>query len=415
MTTIDFGPAVDAKNATLLRNALVKRTIYAIADNETATALVANTSGQVPIGMAFGGIVFWLDATDATSAHDGISVLVTSDGYRYHASDFIRPYAVLSYNTAAPPVSPAIGDAYLTSAAPAGAWAGYPSQIAVWTRRGWVFIQPAVGDLIYVRNGTNDWVYLDEAGNIVSRFLNTPDSIRDLTLIGGQRRYHIQSQTVNAPPVSPALGLYWVVGPAPTGAWAGQTAKIATSYDGATWTFIAPDDGLEAFDRAIKSNFIYRTGLGWVGAAGAWTALSMVRTDSGSMTHVNTGTFWTDTATPATTMRRVTDDATLDHRSALAGARLRVRYGADSTGWGSWSGDPVALALFRDSEANAIAWSHFESFATTGTGPRHARAEWIIDTPDAAMHTYKVAIMQGSGSIPPTTWRRRHFTIEEAF
>ena len=420
MATIDFGPAVTAHDTVLIRNALVKRVIYAIAVGETATALVANTTGQIPIGLAFDGLIFWYDATDTSSAHDGVSVLVTSDGYRYRATDLRRPRAVLANGSVTPPGSPAIGDAYLLSAAPTGEWATHGNQVAVYTRRGWVFIIPAVGDLYYVRDGSGVWVYRDEAGNIVSRFANTPASIRDATLIGGQRRYIVESQTVNDPPGSPALGVYWIIGPAPTGAWAGHAAKIATSYDGSTWTVITPPDGLEAFDKALGGNFIFRTALGWITAAGSWTGLTIVRTASGSVTAHGTGAYWTASDTPATTMRRTTDDATITHRAAQASAKLRVRYEADTPTWSFWvtgASSPIALALFRDAEANAVAW-HYLPQPTPGSGstteaPVHVSGSWIIDVPDAANHTYHVAVMHNSYSAVAAGWLRRSLTIEE--
>ncbi len=421
MTTVDFGPAVTAHDTVLIRNALVKRVIYAIAVGETATALVANTSGQIPIGLAFDGLIFWYDATDTSSAHDGVSVLVTSDGYRYRATDLRRPRAVLANGSVTPPASPAIGDAYMLGAAPTGAWSAHGNQVAVYTRRGWVFIIPAVGDLYYVRDGSNAWVYRDEAGNIVSRFANTASSIRDGTLIGGQRRFIVESQTVNTPPGSPALGVYWIIGSAPTGAWAGQAAKIATSYDGSTWTIITPPDGLEAYDRALGGNFIFKTALGWISAAGAWTGLTIVRTASGSTTQHSTGTFWTATDTPATTMRRLTDDATISHRAAQASAKLRVKYEADLPFWTTWisaaAAAPLALALFRDAETNAIAWQHLPQHvpgpSITSEAPAHVTGHWIVDVPDAATHTYYVALMRASSAVPSTGWTRRILTIEE--
>jgi hypothetical protein len=421
MMTIDFGPAITAHDTVLTRNALVKRVIYAIAVGETATALVANTSGQIPIGLAFDGLIFWYDATDTSSAHDGVSVLVTSDGYRYRATDLRRPRAVLASGTVTPPGTPAIGDAYLTGAAPTGAWATHGNEVAIYTRRGWVFVIPAVGDLYYVRDGSNAWVYRDEAGNIVSRFANTASSIRDGTLIGGQRRYIVESQTVNTPPGSPALGVYWIIGSAPTGAWAGQAAKIATSYDGTTWTIISPVNGLEAFDRALGGNYIFRTGLGWLSAAGSWTGISYVRTASGATTAHTSGSFWGTSDTPATTMRRVTDDVTLAHRASQASAKLRVKYEADVPTWSSWAAggasSPIAIALFRDAETSAVAWQYLPQRAP-GPGvasepPAHVSGDWLIDVPDAALHTYQVAVMFLNGAAPAAGWLRRTLTIEE--
>ena len=45
-----------------------------------------------------------------------------------------------------------------------------------------------------------------------------------------------------APPGSPAEGARYIVGPSPTGAWAGQAGRIAAFQDGA-WAFYAPQEG----------------------------------------------------------------------------------------------------------------------------------------------------------------------------
>lgn len=53
----------------------------------------------------------------------------------------------------------------------------------------------------------------------------------------------------NAPPSVPAGGAVWLVGAAPTGAWAGQPGKLACFHDG-VWLFLAPRDGMRVFNRA---------------------------------------------------------------------------------------------------------------------------------------------------------------------
>lgn len=47
---------------------------------------------------------------------------------------------------------------------------------------------------------------------------------------------------LSTPPVSPVKGDRYIVGPSPTGAWAGQAKSIAW-YDGAAWVFDAPAAG----------------------------------------------------------------------------------------------------------------------------------------------------------------------------
>jgi hypothetical protein len=57
---------------------------------------------------------------------------------------------VLSRTTAAPPTSPAEGDAYIVAPAASGAWAGRDGRLALWRDGSWSFVVPADGWLAYV-------------------------------------------------------------------------------------------------------------------------------------------------------------------------------------------------------------------------------------------------------------------------
>ena len=50
------------------------------------------------------------------------------------------------------------------------------------------------------------------------------------------------------PPSDPADGQSWLVGPAPTGAWADHAGKIASRQAG-TWLFVTPRDGMRMLDK----------------------------------------------------------------------------------------------------------------------------------------------------------------------
>lgn len=77
----------------------------------------------------------------------------------------------------------------------------------------------------------------------------------------------------NAPPASPALGAAYIVGPAPTGAWASQ-AKAVASYSEGGWRFLAPVEGMALLVRSTNVHALYRLG--------AWE-LGMVRADAVSI------------------------------------------------------------------------------------------------------------------------------------
>ena len=53
----------------------------------------------------------------------------------------------------------------------------------------------------------------------------------------------------NDPPAAPAPGQCWIVGAAPTGAWAGRAQALAGWTQGG-WRFVAPTPGLAAWDAA---------------------------------------------------------------------------------------------------------------------------------------------------------------------
>lgn len=69
----------------------------------------------------------------------------------------------------------------------------------------------------------------------------------------------VVSSNLNAPPASPPEGERWIVGAAPTGAWAGRARDIAVRSQGA-WLFIDPKPGWQAFDRALGSLIVFNAG-----------------------------------------------------------------------------------------------------------------------------------------------------------
>ncbi|MBN7822439.1 DUF2793 domain-containing protein [Bowmanella yangjiangensis] len=82
----------------------------------------------------------------------------------------------------------------------------------------------------------------------------------------------------NTPPVSPASGARYIVGTAPTGAWAGQANKLARWLD-STWTFF---DARYAVNLA-NVHFYVRGGAGWVDVTAAGGGMTNPMTTLGDL------------------------------------------------------------------------------------------------------------------------------------
>lgn len=63
----------------------------------------------------------------------------------------------------------------------------------------------------------------------------------------------------NDPPANPADGDCWLVGDVPTGAWAGQSSKLAGNQSG-NWLFVGPRNGMRIFDQSTGRYLHYVDG-----------------------------------------------------------------------------------------------------------------------------------------------------------
>ncbi len=94
-----------------------------------------------------------------------------------------------------------------------------------------------------------------------------------LARIDGLLHTAIEGET-NTPPTTPQDGQSWIVGSAPTGAWAGQAGKLACRQSG-NWLFAAPTSGMRIYDAATGQQLIFD---------GAWQRAAPVTAPIGGTT-----------------------------------------------------------------------------------------------------------------------------------
>ena len=124
----------------------------------------------------------------------------------------------------------------------------------------------------------------------------------------------VLDRDLNAPPGSPDVNMRYIVGPTPTGAWAGKTNQVA-AWDGAAWLFHVPEPGWLAF--VLDENGL----LAWSGSA--WEPTLGLDAQA-PMLGIN--------ATPDTTNRlAVASDAVLfSHASAGVQVKLNKHSSTDT-------------------------------------------------------------------------------------
>ncbi|MGV3649834.1 MAG: DUF2793 domain-containing protein, partial [Devosia sp.] len=250
--------------ATLLA-ALIERSAYVVGPTE-ALADLTQASGLIyqAIISAATGYLYFYDAADSTTPDDGITCLVDGSGHRYHlaSGSAVQLSSVLAEQNA-PPGSPAEGDAYIVGTAPSGAWAAHATDIALYTRRGWVFAVPGIGQGLYNQatatnvqfDAAGDWVpFAAESTNIAPGALQFPAGL-------------VVESTLNAPPGSPTAGQYWIVGGSPSGAFVGHSADLAY-WTGSAWAFLDPAEGWTVFHKAFGFQVSFVSGA-WLGGSGS--------------------------------------------------------------------------------------------------------------------------------------------------
>lgn len=249
-----------------LLEAIVKRTPFALNVGESLSGFDFDV-GEPPLAVVAlaTGYLYVLDTTDSTTADDGLTCLVSGNGLRYHIEDAasLSLNSILSFETS-PPGTPTVGDAHIVGTGATGDFAGHDDDMAVYTRRGWVFAGPEMGLTVYNEDDDANWQYTDAgwtgfavefaAGSIPPEALEFPAGL-------------VVQDTLNAPPGSPVAGQYWIVGSSPSGAFSGHAGDLAR-YTGSGWTFIDPEDGWSVGHAAYGFAVVYDSGT-WSGPSGS--------------------------------------------------------------------------------------------------------------------------------------------------
>lgn len=249
-----------------LLEASVKRNVYVLNVGESLDDLDFDV-GEPPLAVAFAatGYLYFYDSTDSTTVDDGLTCLVSGNGLRYHIEDSasISLNSVLSFESS-PPGSPVVGDVHIVDAAATGDFSGHDDDLAVYTRRGWVYATPGIGHTVLNEDDDTNWQYTASGwtgfavafadGSILPPALAWPAGLA------------VES-TENTPPGSPTVGPYWIVGTVPTGAYVGHGGDLA-HWTGSAWAFIDAYEGATVFHKDFGFSVSYISG-SWLGEAGS--------------------------------------------------------------------------------------------------------------------------------------------------
>lgn len=108
-----------------------------------------------------------------------------------------------------------------------------------------------------------------KAGWVAGEAAWGPEMNRNLRALDALVQARVIDKDLNAPPAATGGSLY-IVGPSPTGAWAGQAGKLALYQTGddspSSWVFITPKSGWSAWvvDESVRYTF---DGSTWVAPA----------------------------------------------------------------------------------------------------------------------------------------------------
>lgn len=394
------------------------RFIYRIGDAEDPTAL---TPGSIK-SLRYLGVDFEYDSTDASTSHDGATCIVTADGKRFKSDveplGSARLFVVEDKDLSTPPGSPSNGDTYIVGSSGTGDWASKDKNIAKYTARGWRFAAANEGDEAYVKdeaakyhfNASSNWV----AGSAGSALSDDEVGIDQLETGLGLA---VENATTNTPPGSPSAGDSYIVGPSPTGDWAGHAAKLAR-YEDSAWAIRTPVAGWVVYDKNLQGLYQY-SGSAWVAVISGIAQVTIEKND-GANTAVlegsgSTYTAYDPTSAPTSSYRHKEDPNPVTHTALASGRTLLIEYEA-SVKYHSTGMDSIVPALYRDSETDPLRYEMvFMDFSNNSyDNMSRLRVRFWIESDDATSHDYTMRMhYQGSTQSSAFTFYDSVFSVTE--
>lgn len=192
--------------------------------------------------------------------------------------------------------------------------------------------------------------------------------------VDGLVQPNVKGYLTNTPPGSPSDGDVYIIGAAPTGAWAGNAGKVArwSANDGA-WEFYTPKNGWMVQSNSAREVYRY-TGGGWeiFYQEGTWTPYIYGSSVAGSHTYsVQTGRF-RKTGSICFACGYVlisSKDASMSGSARMGGLPITVSsdtFSSCSTWAHSLATDmPRFSAMFNNNSTDVILFKHATNAAST--------------------------------------------------
>ena len=321
------------------------------------------------------GRLYYYDSTDASSAHDGVNVLVDATGRRFKLPTALQVqsgiWRIQDKDLSAPPGSPAAGAAYIVAAGASGAWAGQSGKIALYVAGAWAFSTPLSGAQAWVVDEATYYHFNGSAWAAGLPGQIAGGSVRLSHLLNGAPLLVVES-TANAPAGGESNGAAYIVGASPSGAFSTFGAKSIAIREAGAWVEYPPVAGWRV-DQKSDSTMQRYTGSAWQNGAGGGKVVNYWVLSAPAQ-GLALAPSWTQLAAQAIAIATAGNKLLFDFSTELLTA-------ASSVG--------ISNRIRRDSEVSALKTQD----AYPLIGPRLA---YLLTPGDTASHTYRFEASKGS-------------------